>query len=307
MNPRAMTVATLAFFLLTLGAPASSSASTTETVIATGRADGMRAFYGKRFGEAEVAFDRVLDLVPMDALSLAFADAAAAHVPEDFARRQRAAEMLLSAHPEDPQALLRRGYLELFGTIAGHERAVSARDDFEHVLRLMPGCVAAHDGLGVLRYRERSISAAKREFEAALALDPDDVLAHEELGEIEQTDLRDPQRALSHFAVVPDLVPSYADGFFHLGSVLFDLGQSDMAQAYLERALDLDPDGVGQAGQYGYTLLARIALKNGRPEQARVLLKHALAIGADAGYAKTLLADLERRPHELGPHPTASP
>ena len=262
--------------------------------VATAIADGLSSFYARHFVEAQADFDRALALAPANAFALSFADAAAAQVPEALPRRQKAAGVEVAAHPDDPVAALHRGYAMLFALV-GDRDGSQARGDLERAARGLRDPASAHDGLGVLAYRRRAVAVAKHEFQAALAIDPDDPLAREYLGEIEQTELADPQRALGAFAALPDLLPAYADGFFHLGSTLVDLHQPALAERYLERAVALDPHGVGQAGQFGYSLLARIALDEGAYDRAHELLERAIAVGADAPYAKTLEADLERR------------
>ncbi|MGH7709403.1 MAG: tetratricopeptide repeat protein [Vulcanimicrobiaceae bacterium] len=260
--------------------------------------DGLHAFYARRFAAAESAFGEALAAVPDDSLALAFYDAAAQQLPGELERVTQRAQAAVDRAPNDPIAHLHLGYAELVASIGGRDRPLAARDQLERAAALAPLRAAAHVGLGLLRYRERSIDRAKQEFLAAARADPNDVLAREYLGEIYQVDLHDPERALGYLTVIANEVPDYADALFHIGSVLYDLKQPAAATRFLERAIALDPDATGEAGRYGYTLLARIAIDGRRYADARRWLERAVAVGADASYAKTLLAEIERDHHE---------
>jgi len=151
----------------------------------------------------------------------------------------------------------------------------------------------AHVGLGIMRFNERSANRAKTELLLALKSDPNNVLAREYLGQLYQTDLRDPQRGLSYVVDVPNVVPNYADIEFHIGSLLYDLKQPDAAIGYVKRGLELDGGHVGEAGQHGYTLLARIYIDQHRLDDAKKTLNASIAANADTIFAKTLLAKIQ--------------
>ena len=68
---------------------------------------------------------------------------------------------------------------------------------------------------------------------------------------------------------MPNLVPGYADIAFHIGSLLYDLKQPQAAIGYVKRGLDLDTGHVGEAGQHGYTLLARIYIGENKLTDAK--------------------------------------
>ncbi|HTW83038.1 MAG TPA: hypothetical protein VMD91_03090 [Candidatus Sulfotelmatobacter sp.] len=267
---------------------------------------GLRAFYTRDFATARRAFAAASAVIPDNTLALAFADATAAQTG-DLDALIAAQEDALVAHPRDPLAHVRLGFSYLFAMQRGEDRAGDAREELEAALQLAPASSAAHTGLGILREGERSTNRAKNEFLTALASDPDDVLAREYLARIEQVDLRDPQRALSELADLPNLVPDYADAYFHLASALHALGQDDAAATYATRGLEADVGHVGESGQHGYTLLARIYLDQHRLTDARRVLRASIAAGADAAYAGTLLAKLDRGDYGTPPKPSASP
>jgi Tfp pilus assembly protein PilF len=151
-----------------------------------------------------------------------------------------------------------------------------------------------------LRFNERSANRAKTELLTALRADPNNVLAREYLGQLYQTDLRDPQRGLEYVIEVPNLVPNYADIQFHIGSLLSDLGQPDAAITYLRKGIALDANRVGEAGQHGYTLIARIYISQHKLKEATAVLNDAIAADVDTIYAKTLLAKIKNGDYDSG-------
>jgi tetratricopeptide (TPR) repeat protein len=105
-------------------------------------------------------------------------------------------------------------------------------------------------------------------------------------------------------------VPDYADIYFHIASVMHDLGQYEAAVGYATRGLQADIGHVGEAGQHGYTLLARIYLDEKKPEDARRVLKASINAGTDVAYASTLLKKIDDGAYgkiEAPPTPAPSP
>jgi Tfp pilus assembly protein PilF len=166
---------------------------------------------------------------------------------------------------------------------------LDAREEFNAAVGIDANAQAAHIGLGILRENERSANRAKIEFLAALHADPNNVLAREYLAGIYQVDLRDPQGGLRYAIAVPNLVPDYADIQFHIASIMDDLQQYDAAIAYAKAGLALDSGRVGEAGQYGDTLIAQILLKQKKVADAKKYLEEAVANDADGIYARKLL------------------
>jgi tetratricopeptide (TPR) repeat protein len=163
----------------------------------------------------------------------------------------------------------------MFATIAGRDRDIDAREEFDTAINLDPIRAAAHDGLGIMRENERSANRAKVEFLTALAADRNDVLAREYLASIYQVDLKDPQRALAYVIDIPNVVPDYADIYYHVASLFDDLNQPAAAIKFATRGLEEDIGHVGEAGQHGYTLLARIYIDQKKLDDARRVLKAA--------------------------------
>jgi tetratricopeptide (TPR) repeat protein len=262
---------------------------------------GLDRFYAGAFATAEADFDRALAVVPDNTLALSFRCAAAAQQPGALDAATNVAEDAVAEAPTYVNHV-RLGFDYLFESLTGRDRLADAREEFDAALARDPAGPAAHVGLGIMRFNERSSNRAKTELLLALRTDPTNVLAREYLGSLYQSDLHDPQRALSYEIDVPNLVPRYADIAFHIGSLLADLHQNAAALGYLQRALALDSDHIGEAGQHGHTLMAKIYLDENRPADATRELDLAVAEGVDAIYARTLLEQIKN-----GASPAPSP
>jgi tetratricopeptide (TPR) repeat protein len=271
---------------------------------ATPLSEGLERFYARSFPAAERAFERALAAVPDNTFALSFACAAAAQQPGALEAATNSAEDAVAGAPTYANHI-RLGFDYLFESLTGRDRLADAREEFDAALALDTGAPAAHVGIGIMRFNERSSNRAKLELLLALRTDPSDVLAREYLGQLYQSDLRDPERGLSYEIEVPNLVPRYADIDFHIGSLLADLHQNDAALRYLARGLELDPGHVGEAGQHGYTLMAKIYMDEHRPADATRELNSALAADVDTIYARTLLEKV-KGPAAASPLPVAT-
>ncbi|BDE07099.1 hypothetical protein WPS_23750 [Vulcanimicrobium alpinum] len=254
---------------------------------------GFRGFYTRDFDAARKGFDAALAVIPDNTLALSFMNATVAQTPGALDSLVNDEEDALAKNPKSALVHIRLGFSYLFASLAGRDRTVDAREEFNAAVQLDPASQAAHTGLGIMREAERSANRAKTEFLAALASDPHNVLAREYLAEIYQIDLKDPQRALTTIIDVPNHVPDYADIYFHIASVMHDLQQYDAAVSYITRGLQADVGHVGESGQHGYTLLARIYLDEKKPDDARRVLKASITAGSDVAYASTLLRKID--------------
>ena len=254
---------------------------------------GLRAFYARDFATARKEFEAALAVIPDNTLALSFLNATAAQTPGDLDTLVNAEEDALAKAPKSELAHVRLGFSYMFSTVAGRDRTVDAREELNAAVALHPSSQAAHTGLGIMRNTERSANRAKTEFVAALSADPNNVLAREYLAQIYQIDLKDPQRALATIIGVPNVVPDYADIDFHLASLLEDLGQYPAAITYATRGLQTDVGHVGEAGQHGYTLLARIYLDQKKLDDAKRVLRASITAGTDVAYANTLLKKID--------------
>jgi Tfp pilus assembly protein PilF len=287
------TLAALAASMLLLGAAPAPSAYA-DAAFNRPLEAGLEAFYTRDFQRARAQFESALAVVPDNTLAISFLNATAAQTPGDLDALVAAEENRLSADPHGYVTQLRLGFSYLFAGTTGRDRTADAREAFAAAESADPAAAGPHTGLGILRAGERSATRAKVEFLAALDRDPSDVLAREYLATIYQVDLKDPQRALSVAIAIPNVVPNYADIDFHIASLLYDLHQPQAAIDYATRGLQIDVGHVGEAGQHGYTLLARIYIEAKRSDDARRVLRASIAANVDADYAGTLLARLPR-------------
>ncbi len=291
-------------------APAASSASArndyANPAFTAPLGEGLRAFYGRNFSAARKGFETALAVVPDNTLAMSFLNATAAQTPGELDELVNAEEDALAKNPKSALAHVRLGFSYMFASLTGRDRNLDAREELNAAVGIDPGSQAAHTGLGIMRESERSANRAKTEFVTALGADPQNVLAREYLARIYQIDLKDPQRALTTIIDVPNLVPDYADIYFHLASLMHDLGQYNAAIDYATRGLQADVGHVGEAGQHGYTLLARIYLDEKKPDDARRVLKASITAGTDVAYASTLLKRIDDGAYGR-PSPSPSP
>jgi Tfp pilus assembly protein PilF len=252
-------------------------------------ATALHHFYTRDFDRSEKEFAQALGIVPDNTFAISFMNASAAHLGGALEALTNAEEDAVGKAPKDYLAHVRLGFSYLFASLSGPDRSLDAREEFNTAVGIDPSAQAAHIGLGILRENERSANRAKIEFLAALHADPNNVLAREYLAGIYQVDLRDPQGGLRYAIAVPNLVPDYADIQFHIASIMDDLQQYDAAIAYAKAGLALDSGRVGEAGQYGDTLIAQILLKQKKVADAKKYLEEAVANDADGIYARKLL------------------
>ena len=290
------TIVALSVVAIPFGARAAESARNDYANLAFTRQLGvaMRDFYARDFERAQAEFAASLKVVPDNTLAISFMNASASHVPGALESLTDAEEDAVGKSPKDYLAHVRLAFSYLFEGIVGHDRTLDARDEFNSAIALRGEGQAAHVGLGIMRQTERSAHRAKVEFLAALHADPNNVLAREYLATIYQVDLRDPATGLKYAVDVPNLVPGYADIQFHLASIMDDLHQYDAAVVYAKRGIALDVGRAGEAGQYGYTLIAQVLLKQKKVADAKKYLEEAVAYDADGMYARKLLERISK-------------
>ena len=251
---------------------------------------GLAAFYGKHFDDARTDFNAALRIAPTDSLALSLMNAAVSNIgPDALDSLANDEEDEVVKHPKDAIAQTRLAYTYLFEAQSLPQRSNDAKDALDAAVASEPALAGAHVGLGIYRLGEESTNRAKAEFLSAIASQPHDILALEYLSGIYQNDLRDPQRALTYLIDIPNLIPGYADAYFHLGSVMEDLGQYDAGVAYLKTAIDLDNGHVGEAGQFGLPLLGDLYLKLHELDLAKKAYADAVTFGEEPEYAKAQL------------------
>ena len=279
---------------LLAGTPSLASGSTedpyTNHAFVSDLNAGLTAFYSKQFDGARTDFNAALKIAPTDSLALSLMNAAVSNIgPDALDSLANDEEDIVVKHPKDAIGQTRLAYTYLFEAQTKPQRTGDAKDALDAAIASEPALAGAHVGLGIYRLGEDSTNRAKAEFLSALASQPHDILALEYLSGIYQNDLRDPQRALTYLIDVPNLIPNYADAYFHLGSIMEDLGQYDAGVAYLKTAINIDGGHVGEAGQFGLPLLGDIYLKLHELDLAKKAYADALTFGEEPEYAKAQL------------------
>jgi tetratricopeptide (TPR) repeat protein len=261
-------------------APVANGDQYSNRTFLTHISDGLLAFYSKNFAKARTDFEAALAIAPADSFALSFLNASLRNLGVDaLSEVAQQEEEAVAKNPKDALAQTKLGYTYMFMAQFQTARGADARDSFNQALQLDPTMAAAHVGLGIYRLGDNSTSRAKAEFLAALQYSPKDVLAREYLSSIYQVDLKDPNRALAYLIDVPNLMPNYPDAFYHLGSIMDDLGQYDASIKYLKIAIDLDKGHVGEAGQYGLPLLGEVYLKVHKVAEAKLAFSEAIVYG----------------------------
>ena len=222
-------------------------------------------------------------------------------------------QQVLSAKPEDAEALQRlglialgRGELDLAAariTAALAQRPDEPRDHYalalvrqdqgrpgeaiNHLRRavaLAPGFVQAYNNLGLLLLDLGDPAEAAEAFRRAIALRPDYAAAWNHLG-IALRAQGDRGGALACFRRAAELVPDLADAHVNLGVMLLALGQPRPAADALETAVRLRP---ARAGAHYQLALCHRAL--GALDAALSELRETLRIDPEHGEARCALA-----------------
>jgi arylsulfatase A-like enzyme/Tfp pilus assembly protein PilF len=205
----------------------------------------------------------------------------------------------LQARQQLAQALLENG------------QAADAEGELKRVLDQDPNMAAARGSLGALRLQQGDPAAADRELRAALALQPNLPLAHfnlalvaeqngdlaaaaaEYLQEIrehpgsymaqfnlgkvyERTGNRQGQLTAYQGAVESN--PAFAEGYFFLAKLHFDLQQLDAAARNARQGLALQP--AGQWSPLGHFVLGDVYAAQGRRDQAKAEVEKGRRVAA---------------------------
>lgn len=249
--------------------------------------EGMAAFYLEDYDAAQEHFDDVLKKKPQDSLAMAYM-LHAAYKKKEINEIINRIEQKSVARGEDPTALahLGMGYF-LRGMIIPNQMEESVTE-FKQALKDDPNVAMAYTGLGMVYFQKRMMPRAKGYFVRALRINPHDVMAMELLGNIMLVDEKKPEDARQLFERITAELPTYPDGFYYLGSSLFDLGRVDEAIPYLIRARELDPKGLTK-GFDAAALLGDALMKENRTAEAIQAYEQALKIRPDSQYVDTRL------------------
>ncbi len=163
---------------------------------------------------------------------------------------------------------------------------------FTQVVSETPGDADAWYLLGRTKYNENESAAAISDFEHALTLRPKYVEAENNLG-LAWKQLNDRAKAQSAFQAAIDWqgnVPSDAQPFLNLGTLLVETNQYDEAVVLLTRALSLAPKNPSVHEELGKAYLAMNQLPAAQSE-----LEHAIALSPDTSSLHYKLGQILRK------------
>lgn len=244
--------------------------------------EGMSAFYSEDYDGAQELFASCLKKNPQDSLAMAYM-LHSAYKKKEINQVINKIEQRAVARGEDPTALahLGMGYF-LRGMIIPNQMDESITE-FKQAIKDDPQVSMAYTGLGMVYYQKRMMPRAKGYFVRSLRINPHDIMAMELLANIMLVDDKKPEDARQLFERITAELPTYPDGFYYLGSSLFDLGRTDEAIPYLMRARDLDPKGLTK-GFDAASLLGDALMKENRTNEAIEAYEKALDIRPDSEY-----------------------
>ncbi len=204
--------------------------------------EGLSHYYAGRWTEADEKFNQVLEKDPQNTLALAYILNAHFRMHNvDGVISQ--IEQKAVARGEDPQAQAQLGMAYFLRGMIIPNVLDEALTEFKASLQGDPQLAMAHTGIGLVYFQKRMMPRAKGYFIRALRLNPHDVMAMDRLGNILLVDEKKPEEARQLFERILAELPTYPDGYYFMGSALFDLKRYEEALPYLRRCQELDPSG----------------------------------------------------------------
>lgn len=248
---------------------------------------GMSAFYKEEYAEAQDLFSACLKKNPQDSLAMAYL-LHSAYKKKEINEIINTIEQRAVARGEDPTALAHLGMAYFLRGMIIPNQMEESITELKQALKDDPNVSMAYTGLGMVYFQKRMMPRAKGYFVRALRINPHDIMAMELLGNIMLVDEKKPEDARQLFERITAELPTYPDGFYYLGSSLYDLQRYDEAIPYLMRSRELDPKGLTK-GFDAATLLGDALMKENRNAEAVEAFQKALDIRPDSEYAATRL------------------
>ncbi len=249
--------------------------------------DAMKLFYEKDLDRAKDAFHEVYKKEPSNTLALLYLLDCYAQKKDVQPLLNEFEEAALAA-PESAlvKANLGMGYFTV--SLMKKEVFDQALNEFQESLKIDPNLSMGYLGMGIIYYKKRMIPRSRSYFSKALKLNPDDIVALERLGEIFLLDDKNAASAQNLFSRIVELYPSYPDGYFYMGSASQTLGELDKAVEYFQKAMDLDPMGMGK-GYYAPERIGDIYYGQKNLPKAKEYYEKSLKISPDNSYSKRML------------------
>ncbi|MGV8124076.1 MAG: tetratricopeptide repeat protein [Candidatus Xenobiia bacterium LiM19] len=259
--------------------------------------DAMKLFYEKDLDRAKDAFHEVFKKEPANTLALLYLLDCYAQ-KKDISPLLNEFEEAALAAPDSALAKANLGMGYFTQSLMKRDVFDQSLNEFQEALKLDPNLSVGYVGMGIIYYKKRMIPRARSYFSKALKLNPDDIMSLERLGEIFLLDDKNAASAQNLFSRIVELYPSYPDGYFYMGSASQSLGELDKAIEYFQKALELDPMGMGK-GYYAPERIGDIYYGQKNMDKAKEYYEKSLKISPDNSYSKRML-ELVKNPDKDG-------
>ncbi|XAT57785.1 tetratricopeptide repeat protein [Rhodobacteraceae bacterium IMCC1335] len=257
----------------------------------------------ENFGEAKLAFQRVINLTPFNAdahFNLGKVLGSTGQKTDAIKAYKKAVKIepkhfkswynlatLLKEHGEASSALralhrtiklqpnFPQAYNNLGSLLGELNQPIKSAQAFKKALSLKPDYAEAYYNLGNALQDRDKLEEAIASYNEALSIKPDYAEAHNNLGNALQ-DRDKLEEAIASYNEALSIKPDYAEAHNNLGNALKDQGKLDEAIASYEKAISLKPDYAEAYNNMGVTLNEHSKL-----EEAIEAYKKALSIKPD--------------------------
>ena len=180
--------------------------------------------------------------------------------------------------------------------------ATTDRQDLKEAIRYLQRAVELDPELGDpyawLTYsysRENRYAEAIESGRRAVGLEPDNPMSHYLLGValwlrgMGEYEIDGYREALEHLQKTTELAPRYQPGHQIMGSIYLHAGQYDQARISLEHAAEIEEEGDWEMARFvgSIGLLARVAFRQGRLDEAATLLEKSFRVSGDVEHVYT--------------------
>lgn len=207
------------------------------------------------------------------------AEAVELHRAGRLAEAEKIYRSVLSANPDDPDAI------HFLGVLMHHDgRGREAVDWIRRSVALRPDHAETHNNLGNVLKEQGRLDEAVAAYQRAIELDPGLALAYHNLAAVlRQSGKLEQSVAAYDWAVAID--PNSADTHFKRGETLRQMARFEEARVAYHRALALRPDHVAAS-----SILGQVLYRLGRIDEAQQVFRQWLEHDPDNAFARHMLA-----------------
>lgn len=246
--------------------------------------DGINLFYQGNFADAAKKFEAAITENPHDTLSILFI-LDCYEKNNDLAIISNKFEQQAVNKSDDAVSSANLGFAYFARSLINSSFETEALEQFKKAIKLDQKLSNAYTGMGLVYFQKRMIPRAKGYLYKAMQLNPNDIVASEFIGNILLVDEKKPDEAIIYFKKNAEILPSYPDSYYYIGSSFYDLNDYPNAIQFLNKCIQLDPKGITQ-GYYAPQLIGDIYLKQKMYKEAAAAFELALKISPQNSYAK---------------------